>query len=308
VRAALRNAAFASLLSSSLFISLLTAQESELPDGPGLGLDTPYAASIASDIDRSAGSSTVASDPQQGFVRNVSIVPRKIEWNAVAEQSFLFLSAQHLLRLTQPKTRRELRGPFFADYARSVEGLHGWGDGDGPLTNYLLHPGEGAVAAFVYVQNSPSRKLEFDPSSGEYWRSRLAGLAFAAVYSTQFEIGPYSEAMIGNVGKTPGTAGYVDLVMTPVGGFALTVAEDAVDRRWIVPMENNPNRSDNRIRFTRSILNPNRSIANLLRGKAPWFRDSRSMPRRSTVDYIGGAPREGINRPATRPRRATNDD
>jgi hypothetical protein len=72
--------------------------------------------------------------------------------------------------------------------------------------------------------------------------------------------------------------------MTPVGGFALTVAEDAVDRQWIRPMEENPNRSANRIRIVRSLMNPNRSIANLLRGKAPWFRDSRPMPRHRGID------------------------
>ena len=284
MRATVGPTFFTFLLGSFLLVSSLTAQESELPDGPGPGSDTPFTAKISPDGEPPVGAVGFASDPQEGFVRNVTITPRTTEWTSVAQQSFIFLTAQHLFRLTQSKTRRELGGPLFADYVSSVEGLHGWGDGDGPITNYLLHPGEGAVAAFVYLQNSPSRKMEFDPESADYWRSRLAGMAFAALYSTQFEIGPYSEAMIGNVGKTPGTAGYVDMVMTPVGGFALTVAEDAVDRRWIRPMEDNPNRSANRIRFTRSVLNPNRSIANLLRGKAPWFRDSRSMPRRSMAD------------------------
>ena len=264
------------LVLTILLVSLAHAQD--LPDAPEPQTITPYLSPIL--LENSTYSYDPPPAPPEGFVRNVPIVPRHTQWSKVAEQSSYFLTAQHLFRLLQPKTRKMLGGPFFADYVDSVEGIHGWGDGDGPITNYLMHPGEGAVSSFIYLQNSPARQLEFDPGSGEYWRSRLKGMAFAAVYSTQFEIGPYSEASIGNVGKRPGTSGYVDFVMTPVGGFALTVAEDAVDRQWIRPMENNPNRGAMRIRIARSLMNPNRAIANLLRGKAPWFRDSRPMPHR----------------------------
>lgn len=280
MRAALGPVWFTCLSCALLLVSSITAQELDLPDTPEPQQITPFVFTV---FDASTRVDPPPPAPQLGFVRNVPITPRTTQWGDVTKQSAYFLSAQHLFRLLQPKTRSQLSGPFFADYVSSVEGIHGWGDGDGPITNYLFHPGEGAVSSFIYLQNSPHRKLEFDPSSGEYWRSRLKGMAFAAIYSTQFEIGPYSEASIGNVGMKPGTSGYVDFVMTPVGGFALTVAEDAVDREWIRPMEENPNRGANRIRIARSLMNPSRSIANLLRGKAPWFRDSRPMPRRHVI-------------------------
>ena len=282
MRACLKPGWFISILTAFLLVSSLTAQEFELPDAPEPQQIVPFLAPLL--LEAAPRVEEPLADPQRGFVRNVPIVPRTTQWAEVTKQSAYFLTAQHLFRLLQPKTRSQLGGPFFADYVSSVEGIHGWGDGDGPITNYLLHPGEGAVSSFIYLQNSPHRKLEFDPSSGEYWSSRLKGMAFAAVYSTQFEIGPYSEASIGNVGMKPGTSGYVDFIMTPVGGFALTVAEDAVDRQWIRPMEENPNRGANRIRITRSLMNPNRSIANLLRGKAPWYRDSRPMPKHRGIE------------------------
>jgi hypothetical protein len=204
--------------------------------------------------------------------------PRAFQWREAVDQSFLFLSVQHGLRLLQPKTRRELSGPFWADYAASVRGIHGWGDGDGPITNSILHPGEGAISSFIFIQNSPgARHIEFDAHDPAYWRSRLKAMAFAAAYSTQFEIGLYSEATLGNVGKNRGTSGYVDFVMTPVGGFAFTVIEDAVDRKLIQKLERRQS-SLARKRLYRVILNPERSIANLLRFKTPWYRDTRPAP------------------------------
>lgn len=200
--------------------------------------------------------------------------PGSFEWKDAMRQSAWFLSVQHGFRLLQPKTQRELGGPFFADWAASVEGIHGWGDGDGIVTNYFLHPGEGGIASFIFIQNSPTaRRLQFGDGR-KYWTSRLKGMAFAAAYSTQFEIGPYSEATIGNVGKKRGTSGYVDFVMTPVGGFAFTVTEDLIDRHVILPIEERGT-STVHMRLWRSLLNPERSIANLLRGQAPWHRDTR---------------------------------
>lgn len=206
------------------------------------------------------------------------------DWEEVGREAFLFLSVQHAFRILQPKTRAELGGPFFGDYVRSVEGIHGWGDGDGIITNYLMHPGMGSVASFIYLQNSSQqRTMEFDPGSGAYWRGRLKAMGFAALYSTQFEIGLFSEATIGNVGMNKGTSGYTDFVMTPVGGFAINVAEDAVDKAYIRKLESHTT-SVARRRLYRVALNPTRSIANLLRFKAPWYRDARPLTSHSLGD------------------------
>ena len=196
------------------------------------------------------------------------------DWSAAAEQSFFFLTFQHSLRLTQDKTVRELEGPFFADYWQSVKNLKGWKDADPAFTNYVAHPMQGAVAGYIQIQNDPrGATLQFsgDP---RYWKSRLRATAWSAIYSTQFELGLYSEASIGNVGMKPGTMGYVDLVVTPIGGLGWMVGEDALDRFLVEPVE----RKWNNRRITRVLrvaLSPTRSFANVLRFQKPWKRDSR---------------------------------
>src|SRR3954447_24039450 len=103
---------------------------------------------------------------------------------------------QHAARMVQPKTRRELGGPFVSDYFESVSTIHTWNDSDSILTNYVGHPMMGAVAGYIQIFNHPrGRCLQFERSSGDYWRSRLKAMAWTAVYSAQYEIGPASEAL-----------------------------------------------------------------------------------------------------------------
>jgi hypothetical protein len=92
----------------------------------------------------------------------------------------------------------------------------------------------------------------------------------------QFEIGPLSEASIGNVGMNPKTTGWVDYVVTPAGGFAILLAEDALDRflvRWVEARTHN--------RFYRAsmrmLFGPARALANAATNKAPWQRDNRPL-------------------------------
>src|SRR5205085_1308398 len=116
-----------------------------------------------------------------------------------------------------------------------------------------------------------------------YWTSRLRALAFSAVYSAQWEVGPLSEASIGNTGRVAyfskaskgmtNGAGMVDFVMTPVGGTVWAIGEDLIDRQIIWRLEGH---TRNKLALAAmSVLNPNRSVANILRHKAPWYRDSR---------------------------------
>jgi hypothetical protein len=205
--------------------------------------------------------------------------PAGTEWKRVASDSSRFLSFQHVYRIAfQAKTRRFLGGPFFGDYGSSIKGLGGWKDGDNTYTNYVLHPIQGAVSGFVFLYDDPGNdRLEFG-KSGSYWLSRLKAFGFAALYSTQFELGPLSEASIGNVGKTKGTMGFVDLVITPVGGFGWIVAEDAIDRFVIRHLEKKSRRKG-LIRFLRVALNPARSFSNVMRLKLPWYRPGRELNR-----------------------------
>jgi hypothetical protein len=99
-------------------------------------------------------------------------------------------------------------------------------------------------------------------------------MAWSAAYSTQFEIGPISEASIGNVGKHASTMAVVDLVVTPVGGFTVMLLEDYLDKRFVSRWER---RGGKKARFYRIAFNPSRSIANVLRWERPWHRDNRPL-------------------------------
>ncbi len=148
---------------------------------------------------------------------------RGFDWSTAIKQSMVFLAVQHGYAMTQQKTRHDLKGAFFKDYSRSVKSLNGWEDGGRFFTNYIAHPMQGSLLGFIQIQNDPKgMNLSFD-NSKTYWRSRLKALAWSAAWSTQFEIGPVSQASIGNVGLH-GKQTYVDLVVTPVGGFAWMIA------------------------------------------------------------------------------------
>jgi hypothetical protein len=100
-------------------------------------------------------------------------------------------------------------------------------------------------------------------------------MAWSAFYSVQFELGPISEASIGNVGYHGGSqSGAVDLVVTPLAGFGWQVGEEALDKYLIQKIETRT-RNPVVLMLVRSFLNPTRSFANLMRGSVPWSRDTR---------------------------------
>ena len=219
--------------------------------------------------------------------------PPRFRWKAATEQSITLLFLQHGARMVQPKTRAQMGGPFFYDYAQSVN-ISEWRDGDGVLTNYIAHPMMGAITGYIEVQNDSQGTTQEFSASSQYWTSRLLAMAWAAAYSTQFEIGPISEASIGNVGMKTGTSGWVDFIMTPTGGLGFMLAEDAVDRYLISKWESRS--SPNRKRLFRMVLNPSRAVANLLRRKVPWHRDTRPMfPARAGDDSQSAPVTNGAN-------------
>ena len=73
-----------------------------------------------------------------------------------------------------------------------------------------------------------------------------------------------------------GTSGFVDFVVTPTGGMGMVVAEDWLDRYVVKPLESRTQSAGKR-RFYRTLFNPQRSFANVLRGKLPWHRDTRPL-------------------------------
>lgn len=209
-----------------------------------------------------------STDPDADSQNGVS---NKFHWKPAILQSLLIQSVQHAYAITiQPRMRRELKGPFFKDYFRSVKNLRGWEDGNRFFTNYVAHPMQGAMTGFIFLQNHDRLKRQKFAESKTYWVDRLKAMAWSAAWSTQWEIGPFSQASIGNVGLYKGMA-YVDLVITPTVGTAWMIVEEALDRYVIRHLEKKTNFFVKM--FLRTLLNPMRGVANTLRFQEPWKRD-----------------------------------
>lgn len=214
-------------------------------------------------------------EPCQGKVRE------KFHWKPALVQSGMFLGVQHGFRvLAQQSTRSQLKGPFFRDWRRTVKNLRGWDDDNSFFINYVAHSLQGAVTGRIFVANSDRASKQTFGKSKQYWESRLKALAWSTAWSAQFELGPVSEASIGNVGLRPKPSGhsgmaYVDLVVTPVLGTSLFIAEDAIDKYILKNWLERKGRRRRSTKILRSFLTPTTTIGNLLRLKVPWKRDQR---------------------------------
>jgi hypothetical protein len=201
-------------------------------------------------------------------------------WRGAVADSMRLLLIEHGTRLAfQEKTRRELTGPFFDDYIRSVKVPRKWEDGDNWMVNYVGHPIHGAAAGFIWLDHEDGAH---DPRIGfswAYWASRGRALAWAAGYSLQFEFGPLSEASIGNVGLDEETTGWVDHAVTPAGALGIMVAEDVLDRYFIIRVERWFGNSTVRA-IVRMLFNPSRTLSNTAQGRLPWFRSTRPLRSR----------------------------
>ena len=183
---------------------------------------------------------------------------------------------EHSFQIAAPSrnARRTERALYLRNYGRSVANLHGWADGDEFYVNYVGHPMQGAVAGFLWTQNDPAYHKAVFGKDPLYWKSRLRAAAFIWAYSTQFEIGPISEASIGAIQSQFPQQGFVDHVITPSLGMAWMIGEDVVDRYIIEPIEARTENHYIRL-FIRMGFNPARTFSNVLNGHAPWSRDSR---------------------------------
>jgi hypothetical protein len=196
---------------------------------------------------------------------------------AAFTQAFGFTVFQHVVRLNEEKTRRELGGAFLGDWFKSVSNAgRNWDDGGKFFTNYVAHPQGGAVYAHIYRQNNQDRK-HLEIGEPGYGGMVARAMLFSAVVGAQFELGPVSEASIGNVGMHDASKmAWVDLVITPTLGTAWMVGEDLIDEQLLTRMDGANTVLRNTLRF---LLNPSRGGANLARLKWPWFRE-RDVERR----------------------------
>jgi hypothetical protein len=224
-------------------------------------------------------------------------VPDKYHWRGLLLQSLAFNIIENGVRVAaDPNMRDQLaHKPFWRDYANSLDhfNMNRWNDGDSFMVNELGHSMQGAVSADIAIQNSPtgSRARWAEPG---YARSRFYGFLWAVAFSTHSEISPIGEAGIGNEGgftyglnclakctsenfkpgdKYTNNTGWTDFVVTPLGGMMIVIGEDVVDKKL---SDRIVNALPNHVllgRILRGTLNPARSWSNLLRGKAPWYRD-----------------------------------
>jgi hypothetical protein len=239
-------------------------------------------------------------DAHQGFVVDpIDGRPPKPEhyhWGGLLAESFFFNVIENSFRVASDDQIRTLLAskPFWHDYAASIRhfNMRRWNDGDDFLVNYVGHPMQGAVSGFIEIQNDPGGR---DLKIGEkpnYWESRFKAFLWAVAYSTHSEISPLGEAGIGNEGgwtyplncKThcaePETykhytnnTGWVDFVITPTVGTLWLLAEDTLDR-FVSDHIQGDDRSLIMPKIIRGGLNPSRTMANALRFRAPWYRDS----------------------------------
>jgi hypothetical protein len=202
------------------------------------------------------------------------------EWEKISRQVLVFTAIQHGVRLTEEKTRRELAGSWVRDWFDSASSLFArptWSDSGKFMTNYVFHPMGGSVYSHIYKQNDAAAR-ELEPRLTREYISHFAKASVvSALSSVQFEVGPLSEASIGNVGLPPNhnKMAWVDVVVTPTIGAAWMMGEDALDRYVIQRLERRIDNEVSRI-LIRILLNPTRSVANVLRSEKPWKRDGRS--------------------------------
>ena len=260
-------------LSLLLFCSAALCASAQSMITPGGGEDDGTSSTSAATSDPPDGSGQAASNM---FAVSSSSKPQTgIDWGHLLASSMLFLTVEHSFRYsTEATTRRSFHQPYFEKYAAAVGNLHGWADGDPFLVNYVGHPMQGAVSGFIWQHNDRAyRTVEFGKNR-PYWKEKLRGMAFAYVYSVQFEIGPISEASLGHIQGMYPQVGFVDHVITPTVGMGWAVTEDAIDRMIIQRLEARYGNPYFRL-LARGVLNPSRSFANVMTGNLPWHRDDR---------------------------------
>jgi hypothetical protein len=217
-------------------------------------------------------------------------------WKGLILQSFAFDMLENATRIMTADGQDRyllLNKPFWSDYWASVQqfNMRRWNDGDSFKVNYIGHPMQGAIAGYIEVQNDPrgrNTRMSRDPA---YWHSVGRAFLWSTVFSTQFEVGPLGEAAIFNEGgftypigchktdpacqhstRYTNNTGWVDFIITPTVGTLWMIGEDTVDRYVSDPLVHRHPDSFG-IKLVRASLNPSRSLANILRGHFPWWRD-----------------------------------
>jgi len=216
----------------------------------------------------------------QNAVQPFTPVPHKrthaddFQWKAALREYSFGIAIQHAWRFAhEPGTRyATTHGHWFEDWIHSVGETRGW-DYSGWHAGYVGHPLNGAYYGFIERQNDPLyRQVEWGDGH-IYWMSLLRSMAFSAIASTQWTLGPVGEAGLGN-SQLHASPGFMTLVNTPGLGMFVMMGEDLLDRYVIIPVENHT-ANPWFILIMRSLGNPARSFANLMAFKQGWDRPTR---------------------------------
>lgn len=283
-----------SFVSPAVSVLIFDTAKSGMPE-----MDNSHDATVGSDR-------WVTPRPERSLeplVRSEKSKKEGFHWRRALGESGMFLVIQHAY-LAHTDARWITAGTgvpfnhFWRDYMKSLDtwAHTGWDDGDPFLDNYIAHPIQGALTGYIQVQNDPKgARLEFT-NTKPYWHSRLKAMAWTAAYSAQWEIGPLGEMTVEKYGtwdpwlqngKWINGVGQVDLVVTPIGGLGWMVMEDMLDRYVARRVEGG---TQNRfvVGFVRCAVNPIRGAANVLHGKWPWYRASRSASEVYYSRQFGG--------------------
>jgi hypothetical protein len=216
-----------------------------------------------------------------------------IHWGSLVREWWSFVAIEQTERiLKESKTRKQLGGSFFSDWFSTVSAYRfdNWDDGGKHITSYVFHPAMGATAEAIFWQNNDNvRFSEQDFHSAAYRKALVQAFAFATVDAVLWKLGPLSESSVGNVGlpvhwwerdcralHLPCVArtGVSDMVMNEVGGTAMTIGFQWLDKHVQKRIERRVH-SRAWIGVTRMVTNPPQVMANIVRFRVPWFRDTR---------------------------------
>jgi len=180
---------------------------------------------------------------------------------------------EHVMRIaTQEFTRTQLEGKFWPEYFDSVHVPQQWGDKDHWQVNYIGHAISGGAFARIWMEQREPKEA----GHATYFKGLGRALIYATLFSIQYEMGPMSEASIGNVGLNPADLGWGDYVWTPIGGVLWTMGEDAIDRYALTWIDKHVPFKMARV-AARLIGNPSRMLANVGMNRTPWNRSDRNL-------------------------------
>jgi hypothetical protein len=218
--------------------------------------------------------------------------PAGIHWKSLFEQWCLNLAMEQTVRIAhEPKTRDALSGPFFQDWFNTVSTYHfnRWDDEDKFITSNIAHPMQGAVVAAIFWQNDDHVRFAYqDFHSAAYRKALFQSFLFATFDAVQWKLGPLSESSIGNVGlpahwyerdcaqlnaRCEPRTGLNDLVLNETVGMAMFIGFQWLDKHVQTRIEERT-RSRALIDTTRMLMNPPQVVANIVRFRAPWYRDN----------------------------------